>query len=356
MARSVPTRLASALDPASCTVSVILPIRNEVLRIAETLQAVLEQSFPPERTEIIVVDGLSDDGTYETVRNISLTHPRIRLLKNPKKIAACGLNQGIEASRGEVIVRIDGHCLPARDYLEQCVRLLAKSRAGNVGGLMRPRGTGIIAAATSIALMSRFGIGDSRFHYLEEESWAETVYLGAFRREVLQEVNLYNPRLPANEDFELNFRIRQAGYGILLSPDIVSIYEPRTSLGALWSQYQTYGRWKARVMVMHPFSTRLRHFVPPIFVLSVAAGVVSFVRHRKPWVLSPVASYLVLLTVVSCRLGLRRRQVLPALPAVFITMHVGWGIGLLKGLISDVIGLRAVTHLPFTAHSESGTQ
>lgn len=335
-----PTSRMPALDPDKATVAVLIPVRNEAETIAETLGSVLAQTFPRKRMEIIVVDGLSDDSTAEIVQSILPLHPHLRLLSNPDRIASAGLNLGIQASRADVLVRIDGHCLPAFDYVERAVALLSTSGAAAVGGPMRPEGYGPIGKAVAEALTSRFGIGDSRFHYLNRPDWVETVYLGVFRREAVETVGGYDPQLAANEDFELNHRLREAGYGILLSPAIASTYRPRETLGRLWHQYRHYGRWKARVMVSHPDSIRPRHLVPPLFVLTALASLLGVAKTRRPAALIPLLPYLMALFSVVALRAIRKPSLIPTLPVVFVTMHVGWGSGVLHGLAHEITSRR----------------
>jgi hypothetical protein len=161
------------------------------------------------------------------------------------------------------------------------------------------------------------------------------VYLGAFRRDVLEEVGGYDESLIANEDFELNLRIRQAGYGVLLSPEIVSTYFPRESIQALCRQYFTYGRWKAQVIRKHPGSTQPRHLAAPTLVVTLVGAAAALARGRRAPALAPLAAY-------SCAAGLagvlaarHRPRLAPMVSLVFVCMHISWGIGLILGLISQ---------------------
>lgn len=326
-----PARRAAPLDATVARVCIVMPVRNEAGHIGGALRSVLSQTFDATRTEIIVVDGESDDDT-RTIAAATLpgvTHARI--LNNPRRTTTTGLNLGVQSTDADVIIRVDGHCRLEADYVQRCVDLLSNTGAANVGGLMRPRGEGLVGDAMALALCSKFGIGDSRFHYLENQEYVESVYLGAFRRDVLWEVGLFDETLLANEDFELNHRIREAGYGVLLAPNIRSSYSPRNTLGSIAHQFFRYGQWKARVMKKHPSSIQPRHLVAPALVASLALTLPGYAVRRKRWLLTPILTY-ALTTMGAAAITGRFTRVRAALCLVFPAMHLSWGLGILVGL------------------------
>lgn len=321
-------------------VSAIIPVRNEEKFVAQCLQSVVDQDYPQDRMEILVVDGGSEDRTPEIVAEFSARYPTIRLLDNPKLSAPAGLNLGIRQARGDVIVRVDGHCLLEPDYVSQCVKHLRETGADNVGGLMRTVGQGYVGQAIALALNSFFGSGGSKFHYTSEEQYVDTVYLGAFPRHVFDRVGFFNERLMRNQDYELNYRIRAAGGEIFLSPAIKSYYYGRTTLGGLWHQYFHYGFWKLEMIQMHPRSVRPRHLAAPLFVLSLfATGLLSLV-HRGFLILFLLTTATYLLASLFSSLLIARRKgwrYLPLLPVAFAVMHFGWGLGFLWRLVRIVL-------------------
>lgn len=338
VANSRVKRQARRLDPNTVRVCVVMPIRNEAGHIAGTLDSVLQQTFPRHRTEILVVDGLSDDHTLDILVRYQQNNPRLRVLSNPRGTAPTSLNMGIAASNAEIIVRVDGHCTLASDYIERCVELLGQSGAGNVGGLMLPSGDGIISSAVAVAMSSRFGIGNGRFRYLQREEYVDTVYLGCFRREVLDEVGWFDAELTRNQDDELNYRITQAGFGVLLSPAIVSTYVPRGSLAALWRQFYQFGLWKVRVIRKHPHSIQPRHLVPPVFVATLAASLLSFVLWRRRLFLLVPTLYGVVVLWAAAWGGRRDLRLTIPLLAVIPCLHLGYGSGFVIGLWHAVRG------------------
>lgn len=278
------------------------------------------------------MDGLSTDRTREILEAYGRKHSRLRVLINSERTAPTALNKGIAASQADVIVRVDGHCELAPDYIERCVDLLAATRAANVGGLMNPRSTSRMGRAIALATQSRVGIGNARFHYLQKQEYVDTVYLGAFRREVLEEVGGYDEELTRNQDDELNYRIRRAGYGIVLSPAIVSTYVPRSSLRSLWRQYFQYGWWKVRVIEKHPASVQPRHLAPAFFTAGSLGSLLLAALTRRSWPLTPIAAYALLIGSVAARLSRRDVRLFALLVLVFPTLHFGYGSGFLIAL------------------------
>jgi succinoglycan biosynthesis protein ExoA len=201
-------------------VTVIMPIRNEALFIRRSLGAVLVQDYPSDRLEILIADGMSDDGTVDIIRTLSVAD-RVRIIPNPGKRQAEGLNLAIEQAKGEIIVRVDGHTIIASNYVRECVQVLKETGASNVGGAMDPIGITLMGKTIAAAGKSSFSV-PTAFHVSDKPQITDTVYLGAWWREIFDTVGLYNTSVTPNEDYELNYRIRQAGGTIYLTPRIQS--------------------------------------------------------------------------------------------------------------------------------------
>jgi succinoglycan biosynthesis protein ExoA len=322
------------------TVSVIIPVRNEERYIAGCLQSVGQQDYPPELLEILVIDGESEDNTRGIVDEFRDQDPRIELLDNPRRIVSTAMNIGIRHARGEVIVRVDGHCLLEPDYVRQCVHYLAQTGAANVGGLMRTRGENYMGEAIAIAMSSPFGVGDSKFHYAEREQYVDTVYLGAFPRMVFDQVGLFDEGLSRNQDYELNYRLRAAGGKIFLTPAIKSWYITRGSLPQLCKQYFQYGSWKVAVLRKHPRSLRFRQTVPPAFVLTlIVSGLLGLFNRLSAYLfLSVLSTYFVSSLLFSlCSAHKKGWKYLPVLPFIFASLHLSWGSGFLWGSARAIV-------------------
>jgi cellulose synthase/poly-beta-1,6-N-acetylglucosamine synthase-like glycosyltransferase len=355
------------------SVTVIFPIRNESSFIKQTLEAVFAQDYPPDRMEILVADGMSTDNTRETLSRIANQHPEydIRILDNPRKIVPTGLNLALQRAKGEILIRVDGHTVIAPDYVSQCVAALQRSGADNVGGRMHAIGSNPFGKAVALATSTPFGIGGGRFHYSDNEEWVDTVYMGAWPRQVFERLGLFDEELVRDQDDEFNYRLRAAGGRILLSPKIKSEYTVRSSPSALWRQYFQYGYWKVRLLQKHPRQMSLRQFVPPAFVLALILSLFSFLYslisliHPSSFSLPPssfnlyspafillLSSFILpsayLLANLSASLWIIITKLFQPLspiphppspihyfllPLVFALLHLSYGLGFLLGLV-----------------------
>jgi succinoglycan biosynthesis protein ExoA len=316
-------------------VSVLLPIRNEERYIARCLDSLAAQDYPPERCEVLVMDGRSTDRTREIVERYRDRLPGLRLLDSPHRSVPFGMNLGIEAARGEVIVRVDGHCVLAPDYVRRCVEVLEETRAQCVGGPMRCRGEGYWGEAIAAAMNAPFGVGSVLFRREDYRGTADTVYLGAWPRELFAHIGMFDEEMTNNQDDELAYRLGKAGGLILLDPTIRSTYFARTSVTRLARQYYRYGLYKVRVFQKHPFRMKLRHFVPPTFVVAaIALAAAAPFDPRAAWFGGALAALYVAANVVAAAALARATRVafLPAYPLLFAILHFSYGAGFLAGL------------------------
>jgi succinoglycan biosynthesis protein ExoA len=318
-------------------VSVIMPIRNEADFIAQSLGAVLAQDYPRDLMEVIVADGCSDDQTPAIVRGMAAADGRVTLLENRGRIVAHGLNQSLAIATGEIIVRVDGHCEVARDYVSCCVAHLLRGEAEGVGGPLETIGDTPIARAIAVAMSSKFGVGNSAFRTVMGQSMlVDTVAFPAYTRKVLDRVGAFDTELVRNQDDEFNYRLRKLGGRLLLAADVRARYYSRSSLRSLWRQYLQYGYWKVRVLQKHPRQMSLRQFIPPVFVFVLLLGVLA-----SPWAVGRmllatwVGLYLLANLVATATSAARLPGLagLPVLPLAFGILHVSYGSGFLIGLV-----------------------
>ena len=319
-------------------VSVLMPIRNEAEFIELSVGAVLNQNYPRDRMEILIADGMSTDATREIVEQLKRNNPNIKmdLIDNPGQVVSAGMNAALARARGEVIVRVDGHTLIARDYVQECVAALQRSDAGNVGGPMNAVGLGLVGEAVAIATSSPFGVGGARFHYSNREERVDTVYMGAWPADVFRRIGTFDEEMVRNQDDEFNYRLRAAGGSILLTPRIKSQYYSRTTIGSLWRQYFQYGYWKVRVMQKHSGQMQPRQFVPALFVAaSVAALLLLPVFPAAGYVFGLVIGSYVIANITASILSLRKStySLLPIVPLAFATLHLAYGVGFLVGFV-----------------------
>lgn len=250
-------------------VSVIIPIRNEEKYIERCINSILQQDYPRENMELILIDGCSEDKTVDIIKNFICTYDFIKLYNNLHKTVQCALNIGIKNAQGVYIVRMDAHSEYADDYVSKCIEYLEKTGADNVGGPMIAKGKTRIQKVIAAAYHSQFAMGGGKFHEENYEGYADTVYLGAFKKETLIKINMYDDRFPKSEDDDLNFRIIENGGKVYITPKIKSVYYPRSSYKDLFTQYFEYGLWKVAVIKKHKKPARISHLIPVTFVFFI---------------------------------------------------------------------------------------
>lgn len=318
-------------------ISVVMPVRNEKGFIARSIGAVLQQDYPKEKMEVIVVDGMSDDGTRDIVQKIIgdsvSSASRMVLLDNPSRIVPAALNIGLIHAQGEVIIRVDGHCEIPVTYVRQCVDLLESTKADCVGGLQYAVSNDIMGSAIALATSSPFGVGNAYFRYATKPGWMDTVYLGAYRRTVFTRIGKFDEELIRNQDDEFNFRLIQAGGKIWFDPALCTRYHSRSTFTRLWKQYFQYGFYKVRVIQKRKAIPSFRHIVPLIFVLAVMGGsLLSLATKNSFWIFIVTAPYVTANVIFSGWVARRNLKTLFFLPLTFAIIHISYGMGFLAGL------------------------
>jgi succinoglycan biosynthesis protein ExoA len=325
------------MPSSSPLVSVVMPVRNERRCIERSLRAVLEQDYPRDLLEIVVADGMSTDGTRDVLQKFKAHDRRVTLLDNPKRTAPCALNLATAVSKGEVVIRVDGHCEIARDYVSNCVAHLVGDGVDGVGGSLVTVGETEGAKAIAAAMSSPFGVGGAAFRTAGSVTMvADTVPFPAYTRRIIEIAGPYDERFTKNQDDEYNYRIRKVGGRLLLAADVHSRYYSRATLRSLARQYYGYGLYKPWVFWKNPRQMKLRQFIPAGFVacllaLAILSGFWSWAR----WALLAVAGlYAAASTAASLRTAARTDwHYLPVLPAAFATLHVCYGAGFLVGMV-----------------------
>jgi succinoglycan biosynthesis protein ExoA len=311
-------------------VSVVIPARDEEGAIERAIRSVQQQSY--QNLQIIVVDGGSADRTVELAHAMAAQDPRVEILHNPAGIIPRSLNLALAAARGQWLVRVDAHATVPVNYVERIVEHFSQGDWGGVGGRKDGVGEGPVGEAIAAAMASPFGVGNSSYHYATRAQEAEHIPFGAYPVELARDLGGWDERLRVNQDFEFDFRVRQAGHKLLLDPGLSIRWESRQSLRALFSQYVRYGRGKAKVAGLHPSSVRARHLAAPALVLALASALVA-ARRRPLLAVLLSGPYAVGVGVAAARTA---SQVSPearrALPGAFVAMHVGWGLGFWRGL------------------------
>lgn len=338
-------RRDAAVPPTDAGVSFVMPVLNEVRYLERAVRTVLAQEVPGPM-ELVLALGPSSDGTNDIAHRLASEDPRIVLVDNPAADIPAGLNLAIRRSTLPTIVRVDAHSELAPGYTVRALATLARTRAANVGGVMHADGRSPFQRAVARAYNSPIGLGGGAYHGGTKEGPAESAYLGVMRRSVLDEVGLFDESVRRGEDWELNLRIRQAGYRVWFDPTLSVTYWPRESWTRLAGQFRATGAWRGELVRRYGRRNSLRFFAPPLLVAAVATAIVVGVLQATRvltgiagWVASlvylPLIAYVLLIAAVAAGRGGGRgwRDKLWTL-AVLPTMHLSWGAGFLAGLVT----------------------
>jgi succinoglycan biosynthesis protein ExoA len=326
--------------PGPVDVSVLVPIRNEAAVIEQTARKIVDQRFAGS-AEFLMIDGASDDGTRPILERLAAEDERVRLIDNPAGDLASALNLGLEAARGEFVVKMDAHTYFPPDYVQIGVDRMRKGDVGWVSGPQVPFGVGPWSRRVALALGTRLGVGGS-------EKWPATfgegaedgerdldtgVFSGVWRRSTLERLGGWEPDWPVNEDSELASRYLAAGERLVCVGAMGARYVPRSSLRGLARQYSRYGFYRAKTAKRHPASVRPYHLVPAALVCVVAAALLGPRVLRRP-ARAALALYAGAQAVESVKAaGEGEPSDAVLLPAVFTTMHMSYGSGYLAGCL-----------------------
>jgi len=317
-------------------VAILVPTFNEVGAIECVLRSIISQDYPQELLEIFFIDANSDDGTKEIILKYQDQHSNISVYRNRNKIVSSALNVGIKKAKAEILVRMDAHSSYESNYVSKCVEWLEKTGGDNVGGPMCVEGNGYVGKAIEFVHHSIFGLGGGKFHIENYEGYVDTVYLGAFRKEIFEKAGLFDESLVRNQDIEMNARIRKAGGKIYLTPEIRSTYYCRDNLKDLWKQNFANGYWNVKTVKQNPGALSWRHFIPFVFVSSlVSLGLSSFFSiYVFVLFLIDISLYLLVNILFSLAVSFRKGiKYFPILPIVFAALHLSYGLGSLWGVI-----------------------
>lgn len=320
--------------------TVICPIYNEEKYIAQFLDSLLQQDYPKNDLEILLVDGMSKDQTRDIVANYIVKNPFIRLIDNPDKIVPCAMNRGIKAAKGDVIMRLDAHASYQPDYFSALVNGLKRLNAENVGTVCKTDVLNKTPKTLAIreVLGNKFGVGNSTFRTgIDHEQEVETVPFGCWPREVFEKYGMYDERLVRNQDIELNKRIIRGGGKIYILPDTYCTYLARETWSGLAKNNYGNGKWNIlTVYYTQTFSSlSLRHFIPLLFVLSLIIPLLLAILWW-PFALVSVASliaYTTLLSAVSIKLAIQKHLNFFYLLTTFFVLHISYGWGSLIGIL-----------------------
>lgn len=313
--------------------TVVMPVRQEVDAVTRSVGAVLAQDYPGS-FEVLVADGASTDGTREALERLAAADDRLTVLANPEGIVPTGLNRALDRARGEVVIRVDGHCEVPPDYARRCVAALLESGADCAGGVISTEGRTREARAVALAQSSPLGVGGARFRTgAGAPRWVDTLAFGAYRREVFDRIGRFDEELVRNQDDEFNLRLTQAGGRIWMDPSIRTTYWSRATVRGAFRQYFQYGMFKVRVAQKRRAIPSGRSLVPAVLVGGLSAAVVAGVLRRDlRLAVGPVAAYAAGTVAAAAAEARRDPGAAPLAPPAFAALHLGYGLGVWWGL------------------------
>lgn len=324
-------------------VSVIIPCRNEEKFIGKCLDSIISNEYPKDKLEVLVIDGMSEDGTRKIVEEYTNKNLLFKLIDNPKRIVPTAMNIGIKNAKGDIIIRMDAHNVYEKNYISQCVQCLNDFNVDNVGGAWAtlPGNNTIIAESIALALSHPFGVGNAYFRIgSKEPRYVDTVPFGCYKRNVFDKIGLFNENLVRNQDIEFNLRLKNIGGKLLLIPEIISYYYARSTLKGLFEQNFWNGFWVIYSVKFAKIPFSIRHLIPFIFVSSL---ILSFVGSLffKPLVylfLIILNSYFISNIFFSFRIALKKGfEYFFPLIASFVTLHFSYGLGSMRGMIELIV-------------------
>ena len=323
-------------------ISILMPAYQEQKFLARCLDSVLANDFDfaGSGSEILIIDGMSDDRTREIAREYGQAHPFIKLVDNPHTLTVRGLNIGIGQARGDVLLWLGVHCEYPPDFIPECVKYLLETDAKSVGAAYRtvPSSDSAMARAICRVLNSRLGVGMTyRTLNSEQPIEVDTVPGGTWRRELFHEAGVFDEDFVRAQDFEFNTRLRRGGGRILLLPWVKVKYFARESLGKFWRMAYQYGYWKVRVNKKHRFLATWRQVLPPLVTaLDLLAGAgAPFWTPALAVFVAGNGLYLAATGLAACRGAVAERdpRIVPAMMVAFACAHFGYGLGYLRGLV-----------------------
>ena len=320
-------------------VSALLVTRNEKDYIRISLMSLIEQTYPKDKYEIIVIDGESNDGTIEIVRDMQnefcTEDFQIRLLKNERHILSSGWNIGIKAAKGDFVVRIDAHSTAAPNYIGKCVETMKRVDAVCVGGKLTTESLSSGDEAVPLVLSSPFGVGNSAFRVSDKEGYSDTAAFCLYKKSIFEKAGFFDEKMVRNQDIEMHSRIRKAGGRCYFNPEISAVYYSRNTVKKMLKQAYGNGQWNMVLLKKDHTALSLRHLVPFAFVLFLLITLIGGFWWHPLWYLciGVICLHLILGLLFAFK-KTNKISVVLRMPILFISLHFAYGLGYIKGLLN----------------------
>jgi glycosyltransferase involved in cell wall biosynthesis len=320
-------------------VSIIIPCRNEKKFIGKCFDSIIANDFPKEYMEVLVIDGMSDDGTRELVRGYSKNYPFIKLLDNPKGVTPVAMNLGLKNACGDYVLILSSHVMIDMNFIRKNVESLNRYTTDCVGGIMMTlsANNNLLAQSIALALSHFFGVGNAYFRVGSKDTrYVDTVPFGCYKRDVFDQIGFFEDNLIRNQDIEFNLRLKRAGGKILLVPDIISYYYARSDFKNLFKQNFDNGFWVIYSLKFTKLPFSLRHIIPFAFVFFLLCIFISSIFSTSFLYISYLifGVYFIANILFSFQLSLKNGcKYLPFLVSTFFILHFSYGLGSFRGII-----------------------
>ncbi len=319
--------------------SVCIIAYNEENFLPRLLEDIKKQEYPHEFTEVVLIDGMSEDKTkaiMEAFKAEDNGFYNVQVLDNPARIQAAGWNVAIKNFTGDVLSRIDAHTHIPSDFSRKVMADIEQGE--NVVGGKRPCLVESDSKWSKMLLSTEnalFGSSINSSRRSESKTYIKTMFHASYRREVFDKVGLFNEKLIRTEDNEMHYRIRQAGFRLLYDPEIVSYQYARSSLKRMIKQKFGNGYWIGLTVKVCPGCLSLYHFIPFVFVLAIIASSV-IAASGFPWLSLLMWALYWLFAFVSMVIAMINDGfsfAMLLMPFIFLILHVSYGIGTIAGLL-----------------------
>ena len=301
--------------------------------------SLIDQTYPKDRYEIIIIDGGSTDGTCEIIKELQYKHNTdsfdIRVVPNSQKILASGWNIGIKAAKGDYVVRIDAHATADSNFIEKSVETMQRTEAVCVGGKLTSKSLNGKDDVISYVLSSPFGVGNSSFRVSEDEGYADTAVYGLYKKDIFVETGYFDEKMVRNQDIEMHSRIKKAGGKFYFNPEIKSTYYTRNTVKKMLKQAYGNGQWNMVLLKRGSSALSIRHLVPFAFVLSIIGAILLGFLHPIFWIVGIVVIllHLILGLYFATKKTKQLNQIIE-MPFLFISLHLAYGLGYIRGIFS----------------------